>query len=98
MSCLVVKDQVDICEIFYFWMNWGIVDQEYNFSILSSEGRIKLSYPLSKTISSHPNFLLASILARKLLDIFKASWFLDLATTNMSNSSPVALAAAMPVS
>ena len=67
-------DQVDICEIFDFWMSWAIANQEYNFSTLSSEGGIKLSYPLFKKISNHPTFLLASTSARVLLNIFKASW------------------------
>ena len=93
MHQLKHRNQVCICKIFEFWMSWAIVDQAYNFSILSSEGIIKPSYPLSKKISSHPTFLLASISTRELLNIFRHCGVLDLSTTNMGNFSPVALVA-----
>ena len=74
-------------------MSWAISNEEYNFAILSSEEGIKLYYPLSKKISSHPTFLLAAISVEELLSIFNHRGVLDLPT-----SSPVAFAAVVLVS
>ena len=58
---------------------------------------IELAQPFLKQCSVHPCFLLRSIPARAVTNVFEASWFCRFPITNIGSFSPRALDAAIPV-
>ena len=92
------KYDMNVGQVWYWWMGWTIVNDKSNFSIICTKFRSSLWTCSSKTPLFIHLFFSDLYSQSRCLTFLKQRGFLDFQITNIGSFSPVALAAAIPVS
>ena len=92
------KYDLNIGQVWDWWMGWTVVNDKSNFSIICTKLWSSLQTHSSKISLFIQLFCCDLYLQGRCLTFLKQRGFLDFQTTNMGSFSPVALPAALPVS